>query len=250
MICWKLSPRRRDLRFQVVASDLGVLTAGARGSLRAEGTLRGTPAAMLVRAEAAGRNLDYQGIRAGTLDADIDVDPTGDRTRPARASIVVRDIEAYGQQFKTLRFSLNGPVGGHSLALDLKGDDLALEARGTGLIEGDRWRQSWSGADVDLPVPRRMVALARRHGMHCQLGNAVGIGLDAGQAVVHGGAHAGVIIQCPAHRLRVLEPQAGPQIDRCRGFQELLIGDGVADRLIARGTPDGHGTQASATALH
>jgi translocation and assembly module TamB len=148
----ELSPRRRDLRFQVVASDLGVLAADARGSLRAEGTLRGTPAAMLVRAEAAGRNLDYQGIRALTLDADIDVDPTGDRNRPARASIVARDIEAYGQTFKTLRFNLNGPVGNHSLALDLDGESLALEARGTGRIEGDRWRQSWSGADVDLPA--------------------------------------------------------------------------------------------------
>ena len=117
----ELSPRRRDLRFQVVASDLGVLAAGAPGSLRAEGTLRGTPAAMSVRAEATGRNLDYQGIRAVTLDADIDVDPSGDRNRPARASIVARDIEAYGQTFKTLRFNLNGPVGNHSLALDLDG---------------------------------------------------------------------------------------------------------------------------------
>ena len=148
----ELSPRRRDLRFQVVATDLGVLAAGARGSLRAEGTLRGTPAAMLVRAAVAGRNLDYQGIRASTLEADIDVDPTGDRNRPARASIVARDIEAYGQAFKALRFSLNGPVGNHSLALDLDGESLALEAHGTGRIEGDRWRQSWDGADVDLPA--------------------------------------------------------------------------------------------------
>jgi translocation and assembly module TamB len=148
----ELSPRRRDLKFRVAASDLGVLAAGARGSLRAEGSLRGTPAAMMVRAEADGRDIAYEGIEVGRLEADIDIDPTGGRDRPARAVILARDIEAYGQAFSRLRFDLDGPIAGHALALDLEGEDLSLEARGTGSIDGDRWQQSWQTLGVDLPA--------------------------------------------------------------------------------------------------
>jgi translocation and assembly module TamB len=148
----ELSPRRRDLQFRVIASDLGVLAAGARGSLRAEGSLRGTPSAMLVRAALDGRDIDYGGIRAGRLEADIDIDPTGDRDRPARAVLLARDIDAFGQAFKRLRFGLDGPIAGHALALDLEGEELAVEARGTGRIDGDRWQHSWRTFGVDLPA--------------------------------------------------------------------------------------------------
>ena len=148
----ELSPRRRDLQFRVTASDLGVLAADARGSLRAHGTLRGTPAAMLVRAEVDGRDIAFQGIDIGRLEADIDIDPTGGPDRPARGVVLARDIEAFGQSFRRLRFELDGPVAGHALALDVDGEQLSVEARGTGRLDGDRWRQSWRTLGIDLPA--------------------------------------------------------------------------------------------------
>jgi translocation and assembly module TamB len=148
----ELSPRRRDLRFRVATTDLGVLAAGARGSLRATGKLRGTPAAMLVEAELEGDDISMQGIDVERLEADIDIDPTGSPDKPARAELVARGVEAFGQSFRRLVFSLDGPVGDHALRLDLDGDVIAFEGSGRGALKGDRWTQEWSKAELALPA--------------------------------------------------------------------------------------------------
>jgi len=148
----ELSPRRRDLSFRVATTDLGVLTAGARGSLRATGSLRGTPAAMMVEAEIDGRDISIQGIDIERLEADIDIDPTGGPTKPARADITARGITAFGQSFQRLTFGLDGPVADHALRLDLDGEDIAFEASGRGTLKGDRWTQQWVKAELALPA--------------------------------------------------------------------------------------------------
>ncbi|MFM7707214.1 MAG: hypothetical protein ACKO9D_04200, partial [Gammaproteobacteria bacterium] len=148
----ELSPRRRDLSFRVATTDLGVLAAGGRGSLRATGSLRGTPSAMLVEADVDGRDISLQGIDIERLEADIDIDPTGDPTKPARAAITARGIAAFGQSFKRLTFGLDGPVADHALRLELDGEDIALKAGGRGTLEGDRWTQQWREAELALPA--------------------------------------------------------------------------------------------------
>ena len=93
-----------------------------------------------------------QGIEVERLEADIDIDPTGDPRKPARADITARGISAPGQSFQRLRFGLDGPVGDHALRLDLDGEQIGLEASGRGRIAGDRWTQSWGAAELRLPA--------------------------------------------------------------------------------------------------
>lgn len=146
-----LSPQRNDLDFRLDASDLGVITEGGRGRLRAAGRVRGTPVSMLIRLEAEGRDLALGDLAIGRLAADIDLDPQGDASTPARALIEAASIELAGRTADRLRLDISGSTARHALAIELSGAQLALTARGEGAFVAEGWQQRWSELGLQLP---------------------------------------------------------------------------------------------------
>jgi translocation and assembly module TamB len=146
-----LSPQRNDFEFRIDADDLGVIADGGQGRLRANGTLRGTPSAMLVKLAAEGNDLRLGDLAVDRLQADIDLDPGGGSEASARAHVEARGLSAFGRTAERVLLDIDGRGSGHSLAVELRGDDLAFDARGEGSFATDGWRQRWSSVDLRLP---------------------------------------------------------------------------------------------------
>lgn len=146
-----LSPRRNDLDFRIEASDLGVLVEGGRGRLRATGRLRGTPASMLIRLEAEGRDLALGDLLVGRLAADIDLDPQGGANATARAQVDATALQFAGRAADRLLLDVAGTAGQHTLAIDVTGPELALAARGEGSFASEGWQQRWNTLGLRLP---------------------------------------------------------------------------------------------------
>ncbi len=146
-----LSPRRNDLDFRIEASDLGVLVEGGRGRLRATGRLRGTPASMLIRLEAEGRDLALGDLLVGRLAADIDLDPQGGANATARAQVDATALHFAGRAADRLLLGVAGTAGRHTLAIDVSGTELALAARGEGSFASEGWQQRWNTLGLRLP---------------------------------------------------------------------------------------------------
>ena len=146
-----LSPQRNDFDFRIEASDLGVIVDGGRGRLRATGRLRGTPASMLIRLEAEGRDLALGELVVGRLAADIDLDPQGGVDATARAHVDAASVQIAGRAADRVLLDIAGNAAKHSLAIDVSGSDLALAARGEGNFASTGWQQRWSTLGVRLP---------------------------------------------------------------------------------------------------
>ncbi len=146
-----LSPKRNDFNFRIDADDLGVLAAGGRGKLQANGTLRGTPNAMLVRLDAKGSNLELGDVAISRLDADIDFNPGGGAQASARAHVTASKVSAFGRSVDRLLFDVEGRGSAHRLGLEARGDNFALEARGEGAFDAGGWQQRWTTLEMRLP---------------------------------------------------------------------------------------------------
>ena len=145
------SPRRNDFDFRIDANDLGVLVAGGEGRLNASGTLRGTANSMLVRLAAQGRDLVLGDLVIGTLTADVDLDPLGGADASASARIDASKVEVVGRKADRVRLDIAGRAAAHTLAIEVSGPDLAVNARGDGSFDPQGWRQRWPVFDLRLP---------------------------------------------------------------------------------------------------
>ena len=146
-----LSPQRNDIDFRIVASDLGVIVDGGRGRLRAQGRLRGSPASMLIRLEAEGRDLALGDLAIGRLAADIDLDPQGGAEARARAQIDAAAVQLAGRAADRVLFDIEGKAGAHTLSINVSGEDTALAARGEGRFAAAGWQQRWTTLGLRLP---------------------------------------------------------------------------------------------------
>jgi len=145
-----LSPQRNDFDFKIDAQDLGVIAEGGKGRLSANGTLRGTPTAMLVRLEAKGSELALGGVDIGRLVADIDLDPSGGADATARAHIEAEEVNAIGRQAERVVLDIAGRSSAHSLAVDITGKDLSASIRGEASFDTEGWQQRWSNLTLRL----------------------------------------------------------------------------------------------------
>jgi len=145
-----LSPRRRDLDFRIRANDLSILTPSGRGEVRAEGSLRGSPRSMLLRLDAEGRGVALQGIEIGTLEAKVDLDPSGGPTAQAVVQLRAEQLSVAGRRADRLALDVEGTSAEHALRLVLRGDDLSLDGRAQGSFLSEGWQQRWSQLDVDV----------------------------------------------------------------------------------------------------
>ena len=143
----QLSDESYDLDFRLDADDLGVISEQSRGALTARGTLGGTLREPLLRGTATGRGIDLEGIKLGTLDADIDFDPRSGKTSNVR--IEARRIEAFGRSASVLDFTLRGQAEQHSLTLDASAPNGRLRLRADGGFSSGTWRGAWREVSID-----------------------------------------------------------------------------------------------------
>ncbi|MDQ2640401.1 MAG: translocation/assembly module TamB domain-containing protein [Pseudomonadota bacterium] len=141
---------RPDLSFSLETSDLSLIDAEARGSLMASGRYAGTREAPLLRLDAQGEDFAWRDYRLDALEADVDIDLTGD---PGRAQGVVRltALKLGERTIDTASLNLTGSGNAQRLAFTVDAAPLktTLVAEG-GLREG-LWQGQVTGFTIDHP---------------------------------------------------------------------------------------------------
>jgi translocation and assembly module TamB len=129
--------RDLDLRFALQAQDLALLQPGAHGKLNARGTLRGSLHDPTVIVTASGRDIVWDGVRAGVLNAAIDFEPH-DSGR-ADAMLRLERLQIADREISELSLSSAGTGAEHRLALTLNAPGINVETHATGHYHDGTW---------------------------------------------------------------------------------------------------------------
>ncbi|MGH8270027.1 MAG: hypothetical protein ACRES1_08160, partial [Steroidobacteraceae bacterium] len=124
--------RSADLRFAVTAEDLSLLSAGDRGRVQADGTIRGPLDAPDILASARGSDLLYDGVSLASFEAKVDFDPTSRRRSSAFAHL--RQLRFRRRTVRSVDITLDGPASAVTAHLDAQAPGLHLDARASGGI--------------------------------------------------------------------------------------------------------------------
>ncbi|HEY0767165.1 MAG TPA: translocation/assembly module TamB domain-containing protein [Steroidobacteraceae bacterium] len=124
---------RMDLRFAVSAEDLSLLSPGTRGQLKASGTLGGTFADPVIVATAHGGDLDYQGIKLESIDADVNFDPATQRESKIDARL--RKLSYRTRTLESVTLTLGGPPAAYNVHLAIAATGLSASAQAHGAYE-------------------------------------------------------------------------------------------------------------------
>jgi translocation and assembly module TamB len=118
-----LIDERLDLRFELSARDLSVLSADSRGQLRANGTITGTRAEPVIRARGEGRDIEHAGVSLQALAADVQFNPHPGAA--SRVTVQVSHLGYLGRRLDDFSLRLDGEprdyrlqLGAHTLGLD------------------------------------------------------------------------------------------------------------------------------------
>jgi len=152
-----------DLQFGIDATDLGLLHDGARGTLRAQGRVRGDAARPLVQATVHGADIHWDQLRLQGLEASIDFDPQG--SGHADTLVQLNQLRLAQRHFDLLRFQTVGTVAAHRFEFSVRAPALAVQAGGTASFSDGRWRAQLTqvdtsdGADIHLTLtaPARLL---------------------------------------------------------------------------------------------
>jgi translocation and assembly module TamB len=120
-----------DLRFALATQDLSLLGPGNRGVLHASGTWRGTLTNPVIVATAHGSGIDYQGIKAEALDADINFDPQA-LQQESKIEVRARHLTWDGRTADSVSLTLDGPPSAYHVQLSGSGTGLSGSASATG----------------------------------------------------------------------------------------------------------------------
>jgi len=121
-----------DLRFAVTAEDLSLLSAGSRGRVQADGTIRGPLASPDVLATAHGADILYDGVSLASFDARMDFDPSSQRRSSIAAHL--QQLRFRRRTVHSLDFTLAGPASAATVHLDAQAPGLHLTAMASGGI--------------------------------------------------------------------------------------------------------------------
>jgi translocation and assembly module TamB len=151
-----------DLRFAVSAEDLSLLAPGTRGQLKASGTVGGTFADPVIVATAHGGDLDYQGIKLESVDADVNFDP-GASGQESKIDLRLRKLSYRTRTLESVTLALSGPPAAYRarLAVAVTGLTASAEARGAyahGTFKGELNALAINGSEslhlsLERPVP-------------------------------------------------------------------------------------------------
>jgi translocation and assembly module TamB len=122
---------RLDLRFALAASDLGLLSAGSRGTVKASGSINGTLDDPAVVASAHGGDVEYQGIKLEGFDADVNFNP-GAAQQESRIDARLRKLSYQQRTLDSVTLTLNGPPSAYQIHLAATASGLALSAQASG----------------------------------------------------------------------------------------------------------------------
>ncbi|HVN46378.1 MAG TPA: translocation/assembly module TamB domain-containing protein [Steroidobacteraceae bacterium] len=122
---------RLSLRFAASVRDLSLLMAGAKGELKASGTIDGTLAEPAIVASVHGGDFAWQDLTLKRLDAEVSFNPTA-ISEESRVDARARELTFAGRTLATLVFTLNGPPAAYRLQLAATAAGLALGAQATG----------------------------------------------------------------------------------------------------------------------
>ncbi len=155
---------RVDLRFAVSAEDLSLLAPGTRGQLKASGTVGGTFADPVIVATAHGGDLDYQGIKLESVDADVNFDPGASR-QESKIDLRLRKLSYRTRTLESVTLTLSGPPAAYRarLAVAVTGLAASAEARGAyahGTFKGELNALAINGSESLHLSLERPVALS------------------------------------------------------------------------------------------
>ena len=124
--------RALNLQFGVTAEDLSLVSAGSRGHLEANGTIRGSPDAPDIVATARGADIFYHGVSLAGFDAKVDFDPSSRRRSSIAAHL--RQLRISRRTVRSVDFTLDGPASATTAHLDAQAPGLHLTAMASGNI--------------------------------------------------------------------------------------------------------------------
>ena len=122
---------RMDVRFAVSAEDLSLLAPGTRGELKASGTVGGTFADPVIVATAHGGDLDYQGIKLESVDANVNFDP-GASGRESKIDARLRKLSYQDRALESVTLTLSGPPAAYQVQLAVAATGLTASAAARG----------------------------------------------------------------------------------------------------------------------
>ena len=176
-----------DLRFAVATHDLSLLAPGARGELKTSGSLHGTLADPVVVAVAHGSGFEYQGVKLGALDADINFNP-GAAAQESKIDARLHELSYEGRTVDSLALSLSGPPAAYQLhaAASTTGLTVSAQASGAyqhGLFQGRLEALNIAGGEqlhltLERPVDLTLSAAHARVGWLCVVGTPGSICAD------------------------------------------------------------------------
>ncbi len=126
-----------DLRFALEAEDLSLLKQDSRGTLRGQGTLRGTWMDPIVKAEVHGSGIEHEGVTLAGVDAMVDFDASG--ARASHVDVRARDLAFNARTLSELDFTLEGSASQHVAHVAAKATGLALDSELTGAFAHGQW---------------------------------------------------------------------------------------------------------------
>ncbi len=143
---------RLNLRFALATQDLSLLAAGSRGQLKASGTLAGTLDDPAMVAVAHGHEIDFEGLKVASFDANINFDPAA-TDKESKVDIEVHKLSYQTRTLDAATFTLQGLPSAYTVHLSASAPGLAasLQARGAYAAEafkGQLTMLSVSGNDA------------------------------------------------------------------------------------------------------
>ena len=122
---------RLNLRFALNTQDLSLLAADSRGQLKASGTVTGMLADPAVVAILRGHDIDYQGLKVASVEANINFDPAA-TDRESHVELAIHKLSYQTRTLDAATFTLQGLPSAYSVHLTAAAPGLAadIQARG------------------------------------------------------------------------------------------------------------------------
>lgn len=182
-----------DLRFALTTEDLGLLTAGSRGHLEAQGSVRGTLADPLIAASGHARGVSYDGLTLESLDADVDFNPDA-AGRESRVNARLHNLRFGGRTLESAALTLSGPPADYTVRLTAQATGLTATAQvrgpySRGVFDGQLTALALSGADVNLALQHSVALTGSAERVRvdwlCLAGTPGAVCLDADWSPAH-----------------------------------------------------------------
>jgi translocation and assembly module TamB len=123
--------QRVDVRFATSVHDLSLVAPGARGELKASGTVRGTLAEPDIVASAHGGDFAWEGVTLKAFDADVNFNP-GAASQESKIDARLRQLSFAGRTLETVVLTLDGPPAAYNVHLAATATGLAFGAQAIG----------------------------------------------------------------------------------------------------------------------